>query len=159
MKVTVIPIVIGGLGTVTKGLKELEITGRVKTVQTTALLRSTRILRRILETWRDLCHSNSSKTPSANADVKTLIEQNNNDNFLVSFSFRRLCICKWILAHASEKLYWRPVVTYAAGSLSSLHRRCPRERQGAIQLDISVTPRATRTELHTTSNCSKNSSS
>ena len=48
MKVTVIPIVIGVLGTVIKGriqeLKDLEIRGRVETIQTTALLRSARIL-------------------------------------------------------------------------------------------------------------------
>ena len=40
MKVTVIPIVIGAFGTVTKwlvrGLEDLEITGRVETIQTTA---------------------------------------------------------------------------------------------------------------------------
>ncbi len=52
MKVTIIPIVIGALGTVTKrlvqGLEDLEITGRVETVQTTALLRSARILSRVL---------------------------------------------------------------------------------------------------------------
>ena len=43
MKVTVIPIVIGALGTVTKGLlkgqEELEIRGQVGTIQTAALLR------------------------------------------------------------------------------------------------------------------------
>ena len=54
MKVTIIPIVIDALVTVTKGLlqelQDLEITGRVETVQTTALLRSVRILRRVLET-------------------------------------------------------------------------------------------------------------
>ena len=42
------------LGTVTKelvqGLEDLEIRGRVETTQTTGLLRSTRILRRVLET-------------------------------------------------------------------------------------------------------------
>ena len=58
MKVTIIPIVIGTLGIATKGLvpglEDLEITGRVETVQTAALLRSTRILRRVLETWGDL---------------------------------------------------------------------------------------------------------
>ena len=58
MKVTVIPIVIGALGTVAKGLikelEDLEITGRVETNQTTALSRSARILRRVLETWGDL---------------------------------------------------------------------------------------------------------
>ena len=48
----------GALGTDTKGLvqgmEDLEIIGRVETIQTTALLRSDRILRRILETWGDL---------------------------------------------------------------------------------------------------------
>ncbi len=53
MNVTIIPIVIGAFGTVTNGLVqglELEITGLVETVQTTALLRSAKILRRVLET-------------------------------------------------------------------------------------------------------------
>ena len=43
MKVTVIPIVIGALGTVTnglvQGLEDLETSGRVETIQTTPLLR------------------------------------------------------------------------------------------------------------------------
>ena len=54
MKVTVIPIVIGALGTIpkglVKGLEGLEIGGQAETIQTTALLRSATILRRILET-------------------------------------------------------------------------------------------------------------
>ena len=54
MKVRVIPIVIGALGTVTKGLvqglEDLEMRGRVETIQTTELSRSSRILRRVLET-------------------------------------------------------------------------------------------------------------
>ena len=50
MKVTVIPIVIGALGTVTKRLEDLEIRGRVEIIQTAALLRSAISLRRILET-------------------------------------------------------------------------------------------------------------
>ena len=58
MKVTLVPIVIGALGTITKGLlkglEDLEIGGRVETIQTTALLRTARILRRVLETWGDL---------------------------------------------------------------------------------------------------------
>ena len=58
MKVTIVPIVIGVLGTVTKGLlrglEDLEIGGWVETIQTTALLRMARILRRVLETWVDL---------------------------------------------------------------------------------------------------------
>ena len=58
MKVTIVPIVIGALDTITKGLlkalKDLEIGGRVETIQMTALLRTARILRRVLETWGDL---------------------------------------------------------------------------------------------------------
>ena len=54
MKVTVYPIAIGVLGTVTEGLikelEDLEIRGRVETFQTTSLLRSVKILRRVLET-------------------------------------------------------------------------------------------------------------
>ena len=71
MKGTVIPIAIGALGTVNKellqGLEDLEIKGRVETIQTTAFLRSVRILRRVLETC---CHSDSSGKPSSNAGLK-----------------------------------------------------------------------------------------
>ena len=49
MKVTIVPIVIGVLGTVTKGLlnglEDLEVGGQIDTIQTTALLRTARILR------------------------------------------------------------------------------------------------------------------
>ena len=55
--VSVILIITEALDTVNKGLvqglEDLEIWGRVKTIQATALLRSARILRRVLETWRD----------------------------------------------------------------------------------------------------------
>ena len=58
MKITIIPIVICAFGTVTKGLlkglEDLEVGGRVETIQTTALLRTASILRRVLETWGDL---------------------------------------------------------------------------------------------------------
>ena len=37
-----------------KGLDDLEVGGRVETIQTTALLKTSRILRRVLETWGDL---------------------------------------------------------------------------------------------------------
>ena len=54
IKLTIIPIVIGAFGTGTKGLLKgleyLEVGGRVDIIQTTALLRTARILRRILET-------------------------------------------------------------------------------------------------------------
>ena len=64
MKVTIIPVVIGAFCTVTKGLlkglEDLEVGDWVETIQTTAFLKTARILRRVLETWRD---SNSSETP------------------------------------------------------------------------------------------------
>ena len=62
MKVTVIPIVFGAFSRVTKGFENLEIRGQVETIETTALLRSARILRRVLETCY---HTNSSEKPSA----------------------------------------------------------------------------------------------
>ena len=87
MKVTIVPIVIGAFGTITKGLlkglEDLEVGGRVETIQMTAFLRTARILRRHWdrseyweESWRleeIYCHSNSSEKPSANTDVKKKI--------------------------------------------------------------------------------------
>ena len=58
MQVTIIPIVIGAFGIVTKGilkrLNDLKVGGWVETIQTTALLWTARILRRVLETWGDM---------------------------------------------------------------------------------------------------------
>ena len=58
MKATIIPIMIGAFSTVTKellkGLEDLEVEGRVETIKTTELLRTTNILRSVLETWGDL---------------------------------------------------------------------------------------------------------
>ena len=54
MQVTIIPILIDAFGTVTKGLllglEDLEVGGREETIQTITLLRTARILRRVLET-------------------------------------------------------------------------------------------------------------
>ena len=75
MKVTIIPIAIGAFGTVTKGLlkglEDLEVGGRVETIQTTALLRTGQNTEK--SSWRlekTCCHSNSSGRPSAGADMK-----------------------------------------------------------------------------------------
>ena len=58
---TIVSIVIGAFGTVTKGLlknlEDLEIGGRVENIQMRALLKTARLLR-VLETWGD---SNSSE--------------------------------------------------------------------------------------------------
>ena len=86
MRATMIPIIIGALGTVTKGLVErlkvLEIRGRVENIQTKALLRSARILRRLLKTWGDLLYlSDSFEKPSTNVGVKS--SQNSFKNPLI----------------------------------------------------------------------------
>ena len=74
MKVTIIPTVIGALGTVTKGLlqglEDLEITGFV---ETTKLHHNWDQPEYWEESWRleeTGCHSNSRRKPSANADEK-----------------------------------------------------------------------------------------
>ena len=68
-EVTIIPIANGAFGTVTKGLlkgpEDLEVGSRVKTIQTTALLKTARYWE---ESWRleeTCCHSVSSEIPSA----------------------------------------------------------------------------------------------
>ena len=62
MKVTIVPIVIGAFGTITKGLlkglEDLEVGGRLETIQMIVLLRTARILRRVLETWGNLLSLN-----------------------------------------------------------------------------------------------------
>ena len=75
MKVTEVPNVNGVLGTVTKelvqGHEDLEITGRVETIQTTALSRSVRIPWRVLETWGDVLSLKLQlEKPSINAGGK-----------------------------------------------------------------------------------------
>ena len=53
MEAKAVPIVIGALGTVTRGLiqghEELKLKGQVATIQTTTLLRSAKILRRVIK--------------------------------------------------------------------------------------------------------------
>ena len=73
MKVTLIPVLIGPLGTVIEGLEQglegLEIRGRLHTIQTTELLRLARIQKTRLE--ETCCHLGCSGKPSANAVVKS----------------------------------------------------------------------------------------
>ena len=87
----IIPIVVGRFGTVTKGLlkglDDLEVGGRVETIQTAALLRTARILRKVLKTWGRLektcCHSNSN-------DVKNFRGVNNDNNKQVAYAQSRI---------------------------------------------------------------------
>ena len=75
MKVTIIPIVIGAFNTVTKGLlkglEDLEVGGRVETIQATTLLRNGQNTTKSPGYLRRLAVlSDSSEKPSTNADVK-----------------------------------------------------------------------------------------
>ena len=83
MRVTIVPIVIGAFGTITKGLlkglEDLEVGGRVETIQMTALLRMARILRRGLETRDDLLSLKLQGKPLGNTDVKNSKGVNGNN--------------------------------------------------------------------------------
>ena len=54
MKLKIAPILIGAIGTITKGLlkgmEDLEVDGQLETIQMTAFLRTASIVRRVLET-------------------------------------------------------------------------------------------------------------
>ena len=86
MKVTVISVVIGIHGTVSerlvKGLENLEISGRVETMQIIILLRLARLLRRVLETWEDLLSLKFQwKTISKHLCEKLSKEKKNVNNY------------------------------------------------------------------------------
>ena len=100
MKVTVIPVVIDTLGTVTKeliqGLEDLEIRGQMESIQPTALLRSARILRRVLENEETCCHEDSTEKQSADTGVKIFQKSKNINNNLLK---NRLVGCLGFMAY------------------------------------------------------------
>ena len=57
-----------------KGLGELDVGGRVETIQSSNFLRTARILTSVMETCGPCCHSNFRERPSAHADVKKNIK-------------------------------------------------------------------------------------
>ena len=78
MQVTIIPIVIGTFGTVTKGLlkglKDMEVGGRVETISKRQhYWERPEILRKSPgDLWRLAVTQNASERPSAGADMKKL---------------------------------------------------------------------------------------
>ena len=101
MQVTIIPIVIGAFGTVSKGLltglEDLEVGGRAETIQTTELLRTARMLRIVPETWGDFMSSNSRGRPQTDHLILTrrpdlMIINNNKKEILQNC---RLCCPGW----------------------------------------------------------------
>ena len=103
MEVTFITIIIGAHVTITKGLiqgpEDLEIRGRVETIQTTASSRSAIIYRRVLKTC---CHSNSSEWPPSNADKNNpqrviIIVIKKYSTLTYAHTYIRVCVsvCVW----------------------------------------------------------------
>ena len=60
---------------VVKELEDLQMRGKVKTIQTAALLRSAKILRRVLDTC---CHSNFREKQSTNPGMENSQNIKNN---------------------------------------------------------------------------------
>ena len=105
MQVKIIPIVIGAFGTVTKellkGLEDVEIGRWVETIQTTALLRTARILRKVLDIC---CHSNSSGRPSANADVKNSKGVNNDNNKIMKDKTQKVADVEFVVIEMKRSI-------------------------------------------------------
>ena len=85
LKVMIVPFVIGALGTITKGLlkglEDLEVSGRVETIQMTASWEQPESWD---ESWRpeETCwYSDFGEKPSANTDVKHSKGVNNNSAY------------------------------------------------------------------------------
>ena len=62
-------------------MEDLEIGGRIKTIQTTGLMRTVRILRPVPENEGDLLSLKLQRKPSGNTDVKNSKGLNNNINY------------------------------------------------------------------------------
>ena len=84
MRVMVLPIAVGALGTVSKSMtkrfEELEIRGGIDTIQTTALLRSVRILRKVLETWKEYLSLRLEWKTTSKRRYDRVTRNNNNNN-------------------------------------------------------------------------------
>ena len=84
MKKVVIAILVGYLGTISKKLGkrlgELEIRGRTKIVQTTALLRLTRIPRKVLNNLADLLSFKFQGKPQVTTGMENSLRRNINNN-------------------------------------------------------------------------------
>ena len=88
MKMTSIPIVIGAFCIVNKvlleGLDDLDVGGWAEIIQTAALLRTARLLRRVLETWGDLLSFKLQWKTICKTNVKISQGVNNENNKTVN---------------------------------------------------------------------------
>ena len=123
--VTIILIVIGAFGPVTKGslkgLENLEVGSRVETIQKTALLKATRILRRVLETWGDLL--------SLDLLGKTIMSINNNNNRMKESEKRvkYLNLARVLKRLRNMNMMVIPIVVDAFGKVPKVLERGPEE--------------------------------
>ena len=84
MKVTIVPIVISAFGTITKellkGLEDLEVDGRVETIQNDSIVKNGQNPETSPGDLRGLAVTQTPvKKPSANTDVKNSKGVNNNE--------------------------------------------------------------------------------
>ena len=109
MRVKMIPIIVGALGMVPKSLEdrleEFEIRGRIETIQTTALLRSAGIFRRVLESWEELLSLTSGNNHHIspmwrNMLIRITIQQNPGD-------LRRLALTQTPVKDHQLLLVWK----------------------------------------------------
>ena len=109
------------LFTVTKGLlkrlEELEIGGRVETIQTSTLLRSAKILRRVLENWGDLLSLKLHwKTRRRRRKTNTAVEYEGDGDIN----------CSWCTWNGPEKFGKKPGGNWKSEEESrlSIQRHC-----------------------------------
>lgn len=91
---TVIPVIIIALGAIQKCL---EIKDRIETIQTTTLLKSMRILRKIMEYWKDLLQKAPVWKPG---------KKNNAKNAHNSLMVKNYCLCKLVQSSLNIQILW-----------------------------------------------------
>ena len=73
-----------------KGVEDLNVGERAETIQTTSLVRSARIMRRVLETWiGTCCHLDYSQGPPATADMNNSPNNTNDNNIIFTGNSKR----------------------------------------------------------------------
>ena len=138
---------VGALGTIPEGLvkalEDLEIKWRqVGTIQTKALLRSGRILRRVLETWEDLLLLTLMRNYQLTLAGKILKGVNNNNIGILANTREYMCVCVCICNERQGEKAWceqrknvtgcfeqileaPPLKTAAVGPLTCRHKNHP----------------------------------
>ena len=110
MRVTVIPIVDGAFGAVTKGsvmvLEDFKVGGRMWSIQTTASLGSAQVLGGVLGTWGDLKRLAVTQIPVEDHQLMLVWKTLNGVIMNVHFSFLSRGIILWIELPWPDMDWW-----------------------------------------------------